>query len=225
MRAQSPWSSRRPCTALLGSGAAHAAETRSLFTFGKGWQRVPSTCAGGGHHWPGPSCLASPRQAPTRPPPASSPAGTAILSPMGRARYPDGGTSGLLTDDFSPFSRTSSLPRPLQGPSSSPCVPSSAQRQVRAVGSRRAPLSSSRGGSPSTIPEGKPAHGSPPREWDEGSCCSNPQQRRPCPASCSRAAGPEPVLGTVALGPAEGPVLGAPGLEPGSWWVRTIGYG
>jgi len=52
-------------------------------------------------------CLASPRQAPAHPPPASLPAGTDILPPMGRARHPHGGTSGLLMDDRSPFSHTS----------------------------------------------------------------------------------------------------------------------
>lgn len=100
--------------------------------------------------------------APGRPPLAGL---LAILSPVGRARHPHGGTSGPFMDDFSPFSRTSPPParppRPLQGPSSSLCVPSSAERQARVAGSQRAPLSSSSWGS---IPTG--AWDVPPREWD-----------------------------------------------------------
>lgn len=91
-----------------------------------------------------------------------------------------------------PFPARHPPPQPLQGPSSGPCIPSSARRQVRAAGSRQAPLSSSCRGSPGAVPVGKPAHGSPLSEWDRGSGCSNPQQRRPCPARCSRAAGLEP---------------------------------
>lgn len=106
--------------------------------------------------------------APCRPPLASSPVGTAILSPMGRARHPHGGTSGLLTDDFSPFSCTLPPPRPLQGPSSSPCVPSSAQRQARAVGSQRTPLRSSCGGSPRRCPSGQTSAREPPERAGRG---------------------------------------------------------
>lgn len=54
-------------------------------------------------------------------------------------------------------------------------------------------------------------------EQDKGPGCSNPRQHRLCPASCSWADGLEPIPGTAALSPVDGPVLGAASLEPGSW--------
>lgn len=107
--------------------------------------------------------------------PASSPAGTATLSPTGRARHPHGGTSGLPPDDFSPFSHTSppslASPRPqLQSLCPELCLEAG-------KGSGQ-PVSPSQllmqGFPPSAIPAGKPVHRSPPGEQDEGSSCSNP---------------------------------------------------
>lgn len=151
--------------------------------------------------------------------PASSPVGTGLSSPsqdVGRTRHPQ----DTSWDALSPFSHTLLPPGPLQGPSSSPCFPSSSRRgrgQQAASPARLLVL-----GPPAIIPAGKPARRNHRRrQLDEGSSCCDP------PDSTVRAqlADPEPILGTAALGPADGPALGPPSLEPGLCRVRTIGCG
>lgn len=81
----------------------------------------------------------------------------------------------------------------------------------------RAPLSSSHRGSFQYHASRQTSAWEPLEEQDKGPGGSNPEQHWPCPVSCMWADSLEPIFITVALSPADGPVLGAPGLEPHSW--------
>lgn len=113
--------------------------------------------------------------------PASSPVGTGLSSPLqdvGRTRHPQ----DTSWDALSPFSHTLLPPGPLQGPSSSPCFPSSSRRgrgQQAASPARLLVL-----GPPAIIPAGKPARRNHRRrQLDEGSSCCDPPIAPSVPSS------------------------------------------
>lgn len=85
-------------------------------------------------------------------------------------------------------------PWTLQGPSSSPGIPSSAKGAGVEVWTAGEPHSAPRTGGPSSaMPAQNQCRGAPGRAG-QGPGCSNPRQHRLCPASCSWADGLDPSL-------------------------------
>lgn len=163
-----------------------------------------------------PLCLASPRQAPICPLPASSPVGTAILSPAepGTLTEAPQACCQVISPLFPNIVPSPASPRPQLQSSCPELCPEAGEGRQAAGEPHSAPCA---GVSPALSQWANQHVEAPPENGIEGSSCSNPQQHWPCSASCSCTAGLEPILATVALGPADRPVSGAPGLEPGLW--------
>lgn len=174
---------------------------------------------------PGPPRLDSREQAPARPLPASLPAGTAVLSPVGRARHPHRGTSGLLLDDLSPFSCTSPPSPASPRPQLWSLHPKLCQEAGEGSRQPASPTQLLVQGVPWRRPSGQTSARESPERVGQGVRLQQSPTAPAVPSEVLTGCWSGAILSTAALGPADAPVLGAPSLEPGSQGASTIGYG